>query len=102
MVIWVRSLVPKEKNSATSAILSARGAEFAGDFDHGAEEVFDLAAGLFDEAVGEGAGLLDLDIEFFVVDGEGDHDFGETLPPFLATAMAASMMAVTCMSRISG
>jgi hypothetical protein len=53
MVICVRSLVPKEKNSATSAIWSAE--RRARHLDHGADQVFQLDVLVADDPIGHAA-----------------------------------------------
>ena len=74
-VIWVRSLVPNEKNSATSAISSAdeRGAR---RLDHRADQVVDASiAGLGSEpSVGDLAHPVVEQRELGLGDDERDHD----------------------------
>ena len=68
--------MPKEKNSASSAILSAveRGARH---FDHRADLVLDLHAGLLHALVGHGDGPLLEERQFLDGADERDHDLGQ-------------------------
>ena len=75
-VICVRSLVPKEKNSASSAIWSAveRGPRH---LDHRADLVLDLHAGLLHALLGHGDGPLLEDGQLLDGADQRDHDLGQ-------------------------
>ncbi len=72
-MVWVRSLVPKEKNSAVSAISAARKAG-ARQFDHGADQIVRHgAAGLLDvrRYLGDAGGEP---VQFRLEAHQRDHD----------------------------
>ena len=73
--IWVRSLVPKEKNSASFAISSAVRAP-RGHLDHGAHQVLDARAVLAQHLLGRLEHDLLLAPQLLHVADERDHDLG--------------------------
>ena len=74
----------------------------AGDLDHRAHHVVDLGPGLGDDGVGDALVWSTRILSSFRSMVRGIMISGSTVPPAFATSTAASMMAVTCMSRISG
>ncbi|MPL66381.1 hypothetical protein SDC9_12054 [bioreactor metagenome] len=88
-------VVPGKSKGHLGEIVGAEGEELRGlgdligeerrpgNFDHGAHEVFHLGLGLGDDGIGHGPDLIGEDLEFLLVDGQGDHDFGQNLDFFL-------------------
>ena len=72
-VVWVRSLVPKLKNSASSAILIGDQSG-AGKFDHGSDEVFDAVLLLGENLFGDAADDVGLILHLLEGGGERNHD----------------------------
>jgi hypothetical protein len=102
-VVWVRSLVPKEKNSATSAMAWARHGG-ARQFDHGADEIGDARRRfLADDFAGHGIDPRLDEIEFLAKADQRHHDFRhDRRAGAFAASTAASKMARACISAISG
>ena len=73
-VVCVRSLVPKEKNSAVCGDLAGPERR-ARQFDHGADLIFDLALGLGGDRFRHGVDALLDEIEFGLAGDERHHDF---------------------------
>ena len=73
--VWVRSLVPKLKNSALSAISPAkqRGPR---QFDHRADQVGDRDAGLLHDLAGHPVDDLLQDVELAPCGDQRHHDLG--------------------------
>ena len=98
-VVWVRSLVPKEKNSASGGQVAGADGR-ARQLDHGADLVVDHAAllghDLSRDAVGQGA----QEGHLLALGDQRMHDLRDrgTALPEAATSQAASMMARTCIS----
>ena len=101
-VVWVRSFVPKLKNSASLAISSAtrRGAR---NFDHRADQIIELRLLLFRHF----ARRRDARSRFGILAHCGNPTSGimisgRTFMPFFCTSAAASKTARACISEISG
>jgi len=92
-VVWVRSLVPKLKNSGFLGH-GTGGEGGAGDLDHGADHVLQvLQAGLAENFLGHLDHDLLLVLKFLDAADERDHTSGMTFTPFLATWTTASKTA---------
>ena len=101
MVIWVRSLVPKLKNSATSAISSAvsapRGTSIIVPTRYLSFTPFSLLTSLATRWT-----ISACNSSSFLKPTSGTMISGFTLILFFCTLAAASKMARTCISAISG
>ena len=74
--VWVRSLVPKLKNSACSAMLVG-GERSARQLDHGADAVVDRASRLLEHRFATRVDLRARDLELPLHADQRDHDFGD-------------------------
>jgi hypothetical protein len=73
--VWVRSLVPKLKNSAPSGdLVGGEGA--ARHFDHGADLVVELDLLLGHDFLGDAVDDFHLEVELLLEADQRDHDLG--------------------------
>ena len=100
-MVCVRSLVPKLKNSASSAISSAAKRR-ARDLDHGADQIVELCLLLLGDLFRHAVDDLDLKLELLGKTNERNHHLGPHLDAFAWTTAAASKIARACISEISG
>ena len=93
--VCVRSLVPKEKKSASSAISSARRQARGSSIIVPTEVV---AAALDPDPLADRDDLLAQDLELTAVIDQRHHDLGAHLDPRSRVAFRAAKIASTCIS----